>query len=78
MKTLEEIIYSLTDDELDLLIEKIDGRREAQERERREAEREWERRNEEKKYCKKCGKYLSCRERRKSRCDVCFYLRGSP
>jgi len=67
----EKFIDSLTDDDLDLLIEKIENRKETLDHEEKERWEYEQKEAEAKKICLGCNMYLSCRERRKGKCDNC-------
>lgn len=69
--TNEKFINSLTDDDVDLLIEKIETRQQTINDKEKVAYVRQEQEYEAKKYCNECNRYLSCRERRKNSCDNC-------
>lgn len=62
-----DFIYDLTDRELDLLIDRLNERMVRRNEEEGERFREFASRN----HCKKCGFYMTVKER-KTGCDYCF------
>lgn len=71
MSDIKKFIDDFTDSDLDYLQERLADRAEMRHREQVEELERVEAEYEAKKHCQECEKYMSCRERKKNRCDSC-------